>query len=450
MNNFCDQTIVEFIGGKGGNGAVSFRKEKFVPHGGPNGGDGGNGADIILVADNNMNTLVDYNNKKIYRGEDGQKGTGDNSRGKNGENLILKVPTGTLVIDLETNEVLCDLNKQGKKFIVAKGGKGGLGNARFKSSINQTPRFAETGDDGQIRKTILELRLVADIGIIGFPSSGKSTLISRISKAKPKIADYPFTTLIPNLGVVNMSDFDKRIKDSFVVADIPGLIEGAHKGKGLGHKFLKHVSRTEALVHLIDPTRDSVADLEIINKELKEFDKNLSGKKQIIAVSKADTMDQEAINGFVNRIVKANPSLKKTHHVISSATGAGIKELVFDMYKHVKNIRKERTVNLKKEELLIDAEEEVIFRPHTREKNFEITFRRTKKEAETGKTRKIFDVKGFRIEQVVRMTDIDNPEGLERIYHFMNRMGIQRELIKLGAKSGDRIRISGKTFKMRT
>ncbi len=450
MSNFCDQTIVEFIGGKGGNGAVSFRKEKFVAHGGPNGGDGGNGADIILLADNNMNTLVDYNNKKIYRGEDGGKGTGDNSSGKNGENLILKVPTGTLVMNLETNEVLCDLNKQGKKFIVARGGKGGLGNARFKSSINQTPRFAETGEDGQIRKAILELRLVADIGIIGFPSSGKSTLISRISKAKPKIADYPFTTLIPNLGVVNMADFDKRIKDSFVVADIPGLIEGAHKGKGLGHKFLKHVSRTEALVHLIDPTRDSIEDLEIINKELKAFDDTLSQKKQIIAVSKADTLDKDSIAGFVKKLIKSNPSLKKNLHIISSASGTGINELIFDMYEHVKNIRKERTINLKKEDILIDAEEEVIFRPHMREKKFEITFRRTKKEAETGKTRKIFDVKGSRIEQVVRMTDIENPEGLERIYHFLNRMGIQRELIKIGAKNGDRIRIASKTFKMRT
>lgn len=450
MSNFCDQTIVEFIGGKGGNGSVSFRKEKFVAHGGPNGGDGGNGADIILLADNNMNTLVDYNNKKIYRGEDGGKGTGDNSSGKNGENMILKVPTGTLIVDLATNEVLCDLNKQGRKFIVARGGKGGLGNAKFKSSINQTPRFAETGEDGQISKVILELRLVADIGIIGFPSSGKSTLISRISKAKPKIADYPFTTLIPNLGVVNMADFDKRIKDSFVVADIPGLIEGAHKGKGLGHKFLKHVSRTEALVHLIDPTRNNIEDLEIINRELEAFDKNLSLKKQLIVISKADTINQETITGFMKKLVKSKPSLKKNIHIISSATGIGIKELIFDMYEQVKNIRKARTINLKQENILVDAQEEVIFRPHMREKKFEITFRRTKKEAKTGKTRKIFDVKGSRIEQVVRMTDIENPEGMERIYHFMNRMGIQRELVKMGAKIGDRIRIAGKTFKMRT
>ncbi len=417
--------------------------------GGPNGGDGGNGGNIILVADENMNTLVDYNNKKIYRAEDGGKGTGDNSTGKNGEDLVLKVPSGTIIINQESKEQLCDLKKHGQKFIVARGGKGGKGNDRFKSSINRTPRFAETGEDGQKCKIILELKLVADIGIIGFPSSGKSTLISRISNAKPKIADYPFTTLIPNLGVVDMSTFDKRIKDSFVVADIPGLIEGAHKGKGLGHKFLKHVSRTEALIHLIDPTRNNIEDFKIINSELKAFDERLAEKKQIIAVTKADTITDENIGELVKNLKKSNKNIKSDIHIISSVTGKGIKELVYDMYEHVKHIRENRAVNLKAEELILENEEEVVLKPKAREKKYSITFRRTKKEAESGKTRKIYDVKGFRIEQVVRMTDIENPEGLERIYHFMNRMGIKRELIRLGAVTGDRIRIAGKTFIMR-
>lgn len=449
MSNFCDQAVVEIYGGNGGNGAVSFRREKFIAFGGPDGGNGGNGGNIVLMADDNMNTLVDFANKKIYRAEDGGNGKGSNSTGKDGEDMVLKVPSGTLIIDFESGKTLCDLKKHGQKFVVARGGKGGFGNARFKSSINRTPRFAESGEQGQRIKIILELKLVADIGIIGFPSSGKSTLISRISNARPKIADYPFTTLIPNLGVVNMGDFDKRIKNSFVVADIPGLIEGAHRGRGLGHKFLKHISRTEALVHLIDPTRNNIDDLKTINLELKAFDDRLSAKKQIIAVSKADAVAQEDLDKFIIQLKKVLPSSKEKLHIISSVTGYGIKDLVFDMFKHVENIRIEHTSALKSEPESSKKEDIQIHKPKPEDNKFRISYRRSKKEAESGKIRKIFDVQGKRIEQVVKMTDTDNPEGMERIYHFLNRMGIKRELIRMGADSGDRIRIAGKTFTMR-
>lgn len=449
MSSFCDQTIVEFIGGKGGDGAVSFRREKHVPRGGPDGGDAGNGGNVVLKTDVNLNTLVDYSNKKLFKAEDGGNGKGNNSTGKNGDDLILKVPIGTIIIDKENGQKLADLNKANQKFVVVKGGRGGEGNARFKSSIHQAPRFAEIGEEGERKTAILELILVADIGIIGYPSAGKSTLISRISNAKPKIADYPFTTLIPNLGVVDMNKIDKRMKDSFVVADIPGLISGAHKGKGLGHKFLKHISRTEALVHLIDPTRNNPQDFQEINAELKAFDPKLASKHQIVAISKADTQTVEDINAFKKKLIKNNPELKDKIISISSVSGAGINELVYLMHEQVKSIREKRSKDLKTEELLLDAEKEVIYRPHLKQKKWNITFRRSKKEASTGKTRKIFDITGERIEQVVKMTDIKNEEGLERIYHFMKRMGIKRELITMGAQTGDRIRIAGKTIIMR-
>ncbi len=450
MSSFCDQTIVGFIGGKGGDGAVSFRREKHVPRGGPDGGDGGNGASIIMQTDVNLNTLVDYANKKLYRAEDGGNGRGNNSTGRNGTELVLKVPVGTIIFDNSTGEKLADLNKPGQKFTVVKGGKGGVGNARFKSSIHQAPKFAEIGEEGEQKTILLELQLVADIGIIGYPSAGKSTLISRISNARPKIADYPFTTLVPNLGVIDMSKFDKRMKDSFVVADIPGLISGAHKGKGLGHKFLKHIARTEALVHLIDPTRESPQDFLDINKELKAFDQKLASKHQIVAISKVDIKDNKQIEKLKKELIKLSPDLKDNVLPISSVSGEGIKQLVFLMYEQIKKIREARAKDLKADELMVEAETEKIFKPHLKQKKWTIVFRRSKKEAESGKTRKIFDISGERIEQVVKMTDLNNGEGLERIYHFMKRMGIKKELITMGAQTGDRLRIAGKTIIMRS
>ncbi|MBU0667923.1 GTPase ObgE [Patescibacteria group bacterium] len=449
MSNFCDKTTVEFIGGKGGDGAVSFRREKHVPRGGPDGGDGGYGGNVILIADENLNTLADFATKKIFKAQFGTNGAGNNCTGKNGDDLILHVPAGTILINNETGENLADLKKHGQNFIVARGGRGGLGNSNFKSSIHQAPKFAETGEEGEIRKVTMELQLVADIGIIGFPSSGKSTLISVISNARPKIADYPFTTLIPNLGVVEMKKFDRHMTDSFVVADIPGLIEGAHQGKGLGHEFLRHVSRTEILVHLLDPTRNDPSDYKIINDELAAHDPRLAKKDQIICISKIDTQTPNQLKNFISHLRKKYPSLKKKEILeISSISSAGIKNLVFIMFEQVKKLRESRAKKLESS-LLIPEEKEKIFKPHLKQNRFEVRFVRVKVDAAAGKERRTFEVTGARIEQVVKMTDIQNQEGVERIYHFMKKMGIKKELQSMGAKPGDKIRIAQKTFTMR-
>lgn len=449
MSIFCDLTIVEFIAGRGGDGSVHFRREKYIDRGGPDGGDAGHGGNIILVSDPNMNTLSDFNTKKLYKAEDGGNGQKKNMHGKDGDDLTLKVPAGTIIKNEITKEIIADLNKPGSSFIVAKGGKGGLGNTHFKSSVHKTPEFAENGEAGEAKKVIIELKLVADVGIIGFPSAGKSTLISRISKAKPKIAAYPFTTLIPNLGVVEMSQFDKKSKDSFVVADIPGLIEGAHEGKGLGHEFLRHVSRAEILVHLIDPTRENVKeDFKIINHELKEHDENLAKKEQIVVINKTDAVDEETIEKDLKSLVKAYPKLKGKILKISALTGEGLKELAFVMQKAIGEMRKEKTKTVEAQEKQLEKSERV-FRPDLEKKKFMTVYRREKLEASTKKMRKIFDVEGERIEQVVKMTDVENPEGLERIFHFLNKMGINHSLRKQGAQPGDKIRIAGKTFRMR-
>lgn len=460
MSTFCDQTVVEFIAGKGGDGMVHFRREKYIAYGGPDGGDGGNGGAIVLMADENLNTLIDFNTKKVFRAEDGGNGKKAQSFGKEGDDLILKIPAGTLLKNYKTGEIIADLKKHGQKVMIARGGRGGMGNTHFKSSTHKAPQFAERGEEGEHKTVLMELQLVADIGIIGFPSAGKSTLISRISNAKPKIADYPFTTLIPNLGVVDMRSFDKRQEGAFVVADIPGLIEGAHEGKGLGHEFLRHVSRTELLIHMIDPTRGNpTEDYKIINHELKAHDERLAGKDQIVVINKIDAMDADTIKEYEKALIKANKTLKGKILKISAVTGEGLKELVFEMFKAVQRMRAKQLELLEKAEAAVArkedrnlpnaTEEEKVFRPHVENKKFTINFVRSKIEAESKKTRKIFDVKGFRIEQVVKMTDLDNPEGMERVFHFLQKMGIIRELKRMGATAGDKLRIAGKTLRMR-
>ncbi len=293
---FVDLAKIYVKAGDGGNGCVAFRREKFVPFGGPAGGNGGKGGDVVLVADEKLQTLMDFKYKKHYKAKRGQHGSGGNKFGKSAEDLVLKVPVGTIVKDAETGEILADLTKNGERFVVAKGGKGGKGNTAFKSPTNQAPTEAEEGEKGEERWIILELKLIADIGIIGFPNAGKSTLISTISHAKPKIADYPFTTLSPVLGVVQ---FD--IGESVVIADIPGLIEGASEGQGLGHEFLRHIERTKALIHLIDISdyreKEPVEAFESINKELENYSPELLRKKQIVVGNKIDMLsDKEEIN----------------------------------------------------------------------------------------------------------------------------------------------------------
>lgn len=287
MPKFIDEAKISVRSGNGGNGCLSFRREKFVPKGGPNGGDGGKGGDIIIAADENISTLIDFKYKKHYIAQRGEHGKGKNQHGRNGEDLVIPVPVGTVVKDSNTGQVIADVTRNEQKVTIAKGGRGGRGNARFATSTNQAPRYTEPGEEGKELVLSLELKLLADAGIIGFPNAGKSTLISRISAAKPKIADYPFTTLVPNLGVVRLEE-----GRSFVIADIPGIIEGAHEGTGLGIRFLKHVERTRLLVHLLDLSpvsgRNPANDYEVMNRELEKFSPELAMKPQLVVLNKMD------------------------------------------------------------------------------------------------------------------------------------------------------------------
>jgi len=331
---FVDYAKIHVKAGDGGRGCVSFRREKYVPRGGPDGGDGGKGGDIIIKATKELNTLLDFRYQREYKAERGEHGKGSNKHGRNGESKTILVPVGTIIKDAETGDIIADLDAHDADAIAAKGGRGGLGNLHFATSVRQAPKFAQPGEKGEERMLALELKLLADVGLIGLPNAGKSTLISVISSAKPKIADYPFTTLVPNLGVVKFEDFR-----SFVVADIPGLIEGAHRGAGLGFQFLRHVERTSVLLHLVDisdlQTTDPVEDFEKINRELVLYSPELLDKPMAVAATKIDI----AYEGMrLNRLKDYCRDKGLDFFPISSATGEGIKELVMYLAKRVKEL----------------------------------------------------------------------------------------------------------------
>ncbi|MBC7362549.1 MAG: GTPase ObgE [Candidatus Aminicenantes bacterium] len=344
---FVDQVKVTLIAGKGGDGCVSFRREYRVPKGGPDGGRGGDGGNIYLVSDPNLNTLAYFRYHPINKAKKGANGQGSNKQGKRGKDLYLKVPVGTVVKDAVTGEILHDFLKPGEIFLAAKGGRGGRGNASFATPTHQTPREFEKGKPGEEKELILELKLIADVGLVGFPNVGKSTLISRISAAKPLIADYPFTTLTPNLGVVDVDE-----ERSFVVADIPGLIEGAHEGLGLGIQFLRHIERTRILVHLIDVSpysgRDPVNDYRVIQNELKAFNPELVKRKQIIVANKIDLLgeDKKQLTAVKRLAIKE----KKPFLAISAVTGEGLKNLVNLLTKMLEEEKVEKTENSSEDE----------------------------------------------------------------------------------------------------
>lgn len=332
---FIDEAKIFVKSGKGGDGCVSFRREKFVAKGGPNGGDGGYGGDVVIVADSQLNSLLDHKYKKHYVSKNGENGRGKDQHGKNAPDLIIPVPLGTVIKNLDTGEILADLTEDKQKLTVAKGGRGGKGNARFTSSTNQTPRFATEGKDGQEFNIGLELKILADVGILGFPNAGKSTLISKISAARPKIAGYPFTTLVPNLGVVEYGEYK-----TFVIADIPGIIEGAHEGIGLGLQFLKHIERTRLLIHMLDPTqspeRNPVDDFNKINFELKSYSKSLVKKPQIVVLNKVDIQNTRSI------CIEAEDYFSKKGieiYKISAVTGEGTKELIYDVGEKLEKLK---------------------------------------------------------------------------------------------------------------
>jgi GTP-binding protein len=332
---FVDYVKIYVKAGDGGRGCVSFRREKYVPRGGPNGGDGGRGGQVIIQASNKLNTLLDQKYKREYKAKRGQHGMGKNMHGKNGEDLMITVPVGTVLRDADTKEIIADLDSEGSFYIAARGGRGGLGNAHFATPVRKAPKFAQPGESGEERWLILELKLLADVGLIGLPNAGKSTLISVISSARPKIADYPFTTLVPNLGVVKLEDYR-----SFVVADIPGLIENAHKGVGLGFQFLRHVERTSMLLHLIDISvmslGDPVDNHKKINRELALYSPSLIDKDQAVLATKVDIADQEKLDRL-RRYCKTNGI---DFLGVSAVAGTGIKELLAYLSVKVEERRK--------------------------------------------------------------------------------------------------------------
>ena len=326
MTDFIDRVKIEIRAGDGGNGSINFRREKFAPRGGPDGGDGGDGGSVIFLADHNLGTLLDFTFQRIFIAESGERGQRKKMSGKSGEDLILKLPVGSIIYDADTRDLIADMDTDGKTLKIAKGGNGGWGNVHFKTSVNQAPRRANPGQPGECKNLILELKLIADVGIAGYPNAGKSTLISRISAARPKIAEYPFTTLTPNLGVVQWGE-----GKTYIVADVPGLIEGASDGKGLGHQFLRHLERTKFILHLIDPVahepgRNPLSDYHVINSELSIYSPELAGKPQIIVINKADTLGSEE---DINRVAsELSEQIGKDVYTISAVTGYGVEKLV--------------------------------------------------------------------------------------------------------------------------
>ena len=414
---FTDYAKIYASAGKGGNGAVSFRREKYIAAGGPDGGDGGKGGDIYFEVNPDSNTLIDFRYKKKFKAENGNNGEGAHKSGKSGEDLYIKVPIGTIVKDAETGEVLADLSEKDQKALVLRGGRGGKGNSHFATSTRQAPRFSQGGEDGEEKELILELKLLADVGLIGFPSVGKSTILSVVTAATPKIAEYHFTTLEPNLGVVK-----PEYGESFVIADIPGLIEGASEGVGLGIQFLRHIERTRLLLHVIDVSgsegRDPVEDYYVINKELEKYSKKLAKRKQIIVANKVDAMQDESLYEKLEKLAKEkNLEIYK----ISAATGQGIKELMQQVSKELKELPKEELIETEAPRKVYRLEKE---EPYTI----------TKKED-------MYVVDGPAIRELMRKVNMEDNESLYYFQKRLSELGVNQKLREAGVKEGDTVKV---------
>lgn len=411
---FIDRAIVEVRSGKGGDGAIAFLREKFVPKGGPAGGNGGRGASIFLRANSRINTLFNFRHSKTFIGPDGEKGGNKNQFGKSMDDIYIDVPVGTVVFLEDGHQFLGDLDKDGKTLLVAKGGRGGKGNSCFKNSINRAPKIAENGEPGERKRLILELKLLADVGLVGFPSVGKSTLLSVVSSARPEIADYPFTTLVPNLGVVSFNN------ESFVMADLPGLIEGAHLGKGLGLTFLRHIERCRIIVHMIDMStngRDAYSDYLAINKELKEYGFNLDKRPIVLVASK---MDEE---GALEKLVEFEKKTNLHPIKLSSLTDQGINEL---LYKCLDLLKSTPAFSLYEEE-----ERELETKVYTLEEEKEFEIKRL--DAHT------FKIVGDKIIKFYKMTNISTDEGMMVLMKKLRELRIDDELEMMGANDGDTV-----------
>lgn len=426
---FVDTAKILVQAGRGGNGAVSFRRELYIEKGGPDGGDGGKGGDVIFRATKDLNTLLNFRYKPEIKAKNGENGSKRNKTGKSGEDLIVKVPVGTLV--KRDGEVLADLKFDGEEAIIARGGDGGFGNAHFKSSVRQTPRVAELGEAGETFEADLELKLLADVGLVGFPNAGKSTFLSVVSNARPEIANYAFTTLTPNLGVAEIDGFN------LLIADIPGLIEGASEGKGLGDAFLRHVERTSVLLHLIDIYEENPDEqYKIIREELKKYQPELLDRPEIIALTKAEGMDAEMIDFQISKLRKvANDS---QIFAISSSAHQGLKEVLRALRKQVEESRSiQAEVNLDDEEneeiAVVSLSQDEINKAWAVELNEE---------------ENIFEVSGEKIEKFARRTNFMNIHGVNRLRDILRKMGIEHELRRMGAENSSIISIAGNQFEL--
>lgn len=417
---FIDKARIYVEAGNGGDGMSSFRREKFVEKGGPNGGNGGRGGSVILRAVNNLNTLVDFRYKRKFIAKPGDKGGLSNMTGRRGENVIIHVPQGTAVRDDETNILIADLTEEGQEFVAARGGRGGKGNACYATSTNRTPTFAEKGEPGTKGWLRLELKLLADVGLVGYPSVGKSSIISRVSAAKPEIAAYHFTTLTPVLGVVRLSE-----EESFVLADIPGLIEGASQGVGLGHDFLRHIERTKVLLHVVDVSgcegRDPIEDFATINRELEAYSPKLAKRKQLVVANKMDLPDsEENFQKLAAHVTAKGYEIYKA----SAATGEGLQELMWKAYEQVK-------------QYVPEPGEEIGVVDEGDPDSFEII--RGAEDAD-------FEVRGKNIERLVAMTNFDNSEALYRFQLIWKRLKIEEALLEAGVQEGQTVRILDMVF----
>lgn len=413
---FVDYAKILVKSGNGGDGAISFRREKYVAAGGPDGGDGGKGGDVYFEVDPNQNTLIDFRFKKKFKAEDGKKGEGGHRYGRSGEDIIIKVPIGTIVKEADTGRVIADLSKEGQKELLFPGGRGGKGNSHFATSTRQAPRFAIGGENGIEKEVILELKLLADVGLIGFPNVGKSTFLSRTTSARPKIADYHFTTLEPNLGVVK-NDYG----DSFVIADIPGIIEGASDGTGLGLQFLRHIERTRLLLHVIDVSgvegRNPVEDFNTINNELKQYSEKLASRKQVIVANKIDVIqDEENLKELENVAKQNGMELYK----ISAATGEGIKALLNRVVELLKELPKEELVEIEERKVYTLQDED----------EFTIT-----------KQDDMFIVDGPAVQRIMRRVNLEDNESMYFFQKCLNELGVNDKLKEAGVKEGDTVKV---------
>lgn len=418
---FIDRARIFIQSGKGGDGMSSFRHEKFVPKGGPNGGDGGQGGNVVLVADRNVNTLVDFRFRRLFKAKPGGKGEGSNKYGRNAEDLLITVPLGTIVKDEETGQVMADLSRDGQRAIVAKGGRGGRGNWHFRTSANRTPTFAERGEPGEERWLRLELKVLADVGLLGYPSVGKSSILRKVSAAQPEVAAYHFTTLNPILGVVNLPDHR-----SFVMADIPGLIDGASEGVGLGHDFLRHIERTKILIHVVDVSgiegRDPIEDYEKINAELAKYSEKLARKRQVVAANKIDLLgDSDNLERLMDYMTAHGVEV----YPICAMTGEGMDKLLERVWTMLEEYVEEPD----------ETTEEVVYKAQNKP-DFEV------KRDDDG----AFVITGARIENLVAMTNFDDDQSLRRFQRIWRYMELDKLLQEHGIQDGNTVRIYSMEF----